>query len=75
MDPYINDPKVSNDFVFTYLSLYAMDENSYTSQKFDIACKLAAERDAQRFCKTIRSFTYLIRENVEAKNIICKKCK
>ena len=75
MDPYINDPKVSNDFVFTYLSLYAMDENSYVSQKFDLACKLAAERDAQRFCKTIRSFTYLIRENVEAKNIICKKCK
>lgn len=75
MDPYIKDPNVSTDFIFTYLSLYAMDENSYVSQKFDTACRLAAERDAQRFCKTIRSFTYLIRENAEAKNIICKKCK
>jgi hypothetical protein len=75
MDPFIKDPKVSEDFVFTYLSLYAMDENCYTSANFDIACKLAAERNAQRFCKAIQSFTYLVRENVEAKKIICKTCK
>ena len=75
MDPFIKDPKVSEDFVFTYLSLYAMDENSYTSANFDIACKLAAERNAQRFCKAIQSFTILVRENVEAKKIICKTCK
>lgn len=75
MDPYINDPKVSEDFIFTYLSLYAMDENTYTSAKFDIACKLAAQRNAQRFCKAINGFSYLVRENAEAKKIICKTCK
>ncbi len=75
MDPYIGDSKVSDDFIFTYLSLYAMNEETYTSAKFDTACKLAAERDASRFCKAIRSFTYLVRENAEAKKIICKTCK
>ena len=75
MDPFLNDPKVSEDFLFTYLSLYAMDENTYTSAKFDKACQLAAQRNAQRFCKTIQGFTYLIRENAEAKKVICRTCK
>ncbi len=75
MDPFINDANVSEDFIFTYLSLYAMDENTYTSSKFDKACQLAAQRNAQRFCKTLQTFTYLVRENAEAKKIICRTCK
>lgn len=75
MDPFIENPAVSEDFIFTYLNLYSLDENSYTSKKFEIACRLAAAKNPSRFCTEIKTYSYLIRENVEAKNIICNHCK
>ena len=75
MDPYIEDPAVSEDFIFTYLNLYSLDENAYTSKKFSLACRLAAQKNRSRFCTEIKGYSYLIRENVEAKNTICSECK
>ena len=75
MDPYINNEGVSEDFIFTYLNLYSLDENNYMSKKFEIACKLASEKNMPRFCNEIKTYSYLIRENMEAKNIICNGCK
>lgn len=75
MDPYISDDNVSEDFIFTYLNLYSIDETTYTSKKFDLACKLAVQKNRTRFCSEIKTYSYLIRENVEAKNIICNECK
>ena len=75
MDPYINDPAVSEDFIFTYLNLYSLDENNYMSKKFEIASKLASQKNMSRFCTEIKTYSYLIRENLEAKNIICNDCK
>ena len=75
MDPYIEDKDVSEDFIFTYLNLYSLDENNYTSKKFEIACRLAAQKNRSRFCTEIKDYSYLIRENFEAKNIICNECK
>lgn len=75
MDTYINDPGISEDFIFTYLNLYSIDERTYTSKKFEIACRLASQKNRARFCKEIKSYSYLIRENLGAKNIICSECK
>jgi uncharacterized protein YkwD len=75
MDPYINDPAVSEDFIFTYLNLYSLDENNYMSKKFEIASKLASQKNMSRFCTEIKTYSYLIRENLEVKNIICNDCK
>lgn len=75
MDPYINNPAVSEDFIFTYLNLYSLDENNYMSKKFETACKLASQKNMSRFCTEVKTYSYLIRENLEAKNIICNDCK
>ncbi len=75
MDPYINDPAVSEDFIFTYLNLYSLDENNYMSKKFEIACKLASQKNISRFCIEMKTYSYLVRENLEVKNIICNDCK
>lgn len=75
MDPFINDPKVSEDYIFTYMNLYSIDERTYTSKKFETACKLASQKNRTRFCNEIKTYTYLIRENIGVKNIICSECK
>jgi hypothetical protein len=75
LDPYINNPSVSEDFIFTYLNLYSLDEKSYLSKKFATACTLAAKKNKARFCNEIKNYSYLIRENASAKNTICSDCK
>ncbi len=75
MDPFIEDPSVSEDFIFTYLNLYSIDEKVYTSKNFEIACRLAANKNRSRFCDEIKTYSVLIRENLEAKNIICSQCR
>ena len=75
LDPYIENPNISEDFIFTYLNLYSLDEKSYISKKFAIACYLAAKKNKARFCNEIKNYSYLIRENIGAKNTICSECK
>ena len=75
MDPYISDPSVSEDFIFTYLNLYSIDEKTYTSKKFETACKLASEKNKTRFCNEVKTYSVLIRENLAVKNLICSDCK
>jgi len=75
LDPYIENPNVSEDFIFTYLNLYSLDEKSYISKKFETACALAAKKNKARFCQEIKNYSYLIRENLGAKNTICSECK
>jgi len=75
LDPYINDPSISEDFIFTYMNLYSLDENNYTSKKFETACKLALSKNKSRFCSEIKTYSILVRENLAVKDIICKECK
>ena len=75
LDPYIENPSVSEDFIFTYLNLYSLDERSYISKKFATACALAAKKNKARFCNEVKNYSYLIRENLGAKNVICGECK
>jgi len=75
LDPYIENPNVHEDFIFTYLNLYSLDEKSYISKKFETACALAVKKNKARFCQEIKNYSYLIRENLGAKNTICGGCK
>jgi len=75
LDPYINDPEASEDCIFTYMNLYSLDENNYMSKKFETACKLASAKNKARFCNEIKNYSYLIRENLAVKNIICAECR
>ena len=75
LDPYINDPNISEDFIFTYMNLYSLDENNYLSKKFETACKLALSKNKSRFCSEIRTYSILVRENLAVKGVICKECE
>ena len=75
MDPFLQTPGISNDFIFAYLTLSAYRENAFLSHNFSIAVKLAAEKDKVRFCKTMNKLPYAVLENAEAKKIYCKSCK
>ena len=75
LDPFINNPEIHEDFIFTYLNLYSLDEKSYMSSKFSLACRLAAQKNKYRFCNDIKTYSYLIRENLKAKDVICGECR
>ena len=74
MNPFLDDPTISEDFIFSYVSLAAHREETYLSGLFTKALGLAAERNSARLCGLIDKLPSCILENEEAKKIICKAC-
>ena len=74
MTPFLSDPTISEDFIFSYISLAAHREETYLSGLFTQAVKLAAEKNAPRLCGLIDKLPSCILENEEAKKVICKAC-
>ena len=74
MTPFLDDPTISEDFIFSYISLAAHREETYLSSLFSKAVKLAAEKNATRLCGLVDKLPSCILENEEAKKIICKAC-
>jgi hypothetical protein len=75
LDPYIEHPAVSEEYIFTYLNLYSYEIPLLMSKKFEIACRLASKKNRTRFCEEIKKYSVLTRENIAAKNIICAECE
>lgn len=75
MDPFIQTIGISNDFIFSYLMLYAYRETMFMSGNFALACKLAARKDKSRFCQIMDKLPYCVLENLEAKKVFCRECK
>lgn len=74
MTPFLDDPTISEDFIFSYVSLAAHREETYLSGLFTKAVKLAAEKNPVRLCGLIDKLPTCILENEEAKKVICKAC-
>ena len=74
MTPFLDDPTISEDFIFSYVSLAAHREETYLSGLFTKAVSLAAEKNAVRLCGLVDKLPSCILENEEAKKIICKAC-
>ncbi len=74
MDPFLDDETISDDFVFSYISIAAHREQTYLSSLFTKAVKIASSRDAARLCGLFDKLPYAVLENVEVKTIICKAC-
>ncbi|MDR1793159.1 MAG: hypothetical protein LBR36_06960 [Bacteroidales bacterium] len=75
LDPYIENPAISEDYIFTYLNLYSYDIESIMSGKFVKACKLASQKNRTRFCEQIRKYSVIAREHLAVKDIICAECQ
>lgn len=74
MEPFLNDESISNDFLFSYISIAAHREESYMSSFFTHAVKMANDRAAARLCGLFDKLPICVFDNVEVKKLICKSC-
>ena len=74
MEPFLSDPNISNDFLFSYVSIAAHREETYLSSFFTKAVKMAAERDGARLCGLFDKLPICVFDNAEVKKTVCKLC-
>ena len=74
MDPFLDDPKISEDFIMSYVSIAAHRPESYLSALFTKAVKIAFEKNPGRLCSVFEKIPYCVMENEEVKAILCKNC-
>lgn len=74
MEPFLSDPSISNDFLFSYISIAAHREEAYLSSFFTTAVKMANDRDGARLCGLFDKLPICVFDNVEVKKLICKSC-
>ena len=74
MTPFLDDETISEDFIFSYVSLAAHREETYLSGLFTKAVQLAADKNSARLCGLVDKLPSCILENEDAKKIICKAC-
>ncbi len=75
MEPFLDEPKISNDFLFSFISLAAVREEMYMSGNFSKAVKLASEKDPTRLCNLFDKLPVVILDNQDVQKVICKTCK
>lgn len=75
MEPFLNEPKISNDFLFSFISLAAVREEMYMSGNFAKAVKMASEKDPTRLCNLFDKLPIVIFDNQDVQKILCKTCK
>lgn len=75
MDPFLDDATLSNDFIFSYISIASSSENVYLSDNFAKMVELAATKDRSRLCTLTNKLSTCILENAKVKAILCKECK
>lgn len=75
MTPFIDNSRVSDDFIFAYVSLTGHKEEYFMSSLFTKAIKIAKERDARFLCVVLDKLTPCIYDNAEVREIICDFCR
>ncbi|MCR4680909.1 MAG: hypothetical protein K5636_04785 [Bacteroidales bacterium] len=74
MDPFLDDPTISEDFIMSYVSIAAHREQTYMSSLFTEAVKIAYEKNPTRLCAIFDKVPYCVMENADVKEILCKNC-
>ena len=74
MEPFLDDATVSDDFIFSYISMAAHREQTYLSPFFTKAVKVAADKNPTRLCGLFDKLPVVVLENEEAKTIMCRAC-
>lgn len=74
MEPFLQDETISNDFLFSFISLCAVREELYMSAGFTYAVQLAAQKDGARLCGLFDKLPIIIFDNQEVKKIVMKEC-
>ncbi|MBO4488317.1 MAG: hypothetical protein J5741_01515 [Bacteroidales bacterium] len=75
MNPFLDDETISEDFIFSYVSIAAHREETYLSGLFTKAVQLAKDKNVTRLCGLFEKLPACVLENADVKKIICKECK
>ncbi len=75
MKLYIDDKNISNDFLFTYLTLLSHKEDFYLTPSFTKIVNKCLEIDKPRLCSLLKKFSIQVLENTDVKKVYCKDCK
>ena len=74
MDPFLDDATISEDFLFSYISIAAHREQTYLGPLFAKAVKMGAEKNPTRLCGLFDKLPVAVFENEEVKAVVCKAC-
>ncbi len=74
MEPFLRDETISNDFLFSFISLSAVREELYMSGNFTYAVEKAVHKDGARLCGMFDKLPVVIFDNQDVKKIIFKEC-
>jgi hypothetical protein len=75
MTPFIDNPKISEDFLFAYISLTGYREEFFMSSLFTRAVKNAEKRNPKYLCILLNKLSPCIYDNEEVRKISCDFCK
>lgn len=75
MTPFLDNPRVSEDFLFAYISLTGHKEEHFMSSLFTKAVKLAEQRNPKYLCVLLNKLSPCIYDNAEIRKIACDFCK
>lgn len=75
MTPFLDNPHISEDFLFSYISLAGHKEETYLSALFTKAVKLAKEKNRPYLCAIINKMSICVLDNEEVRKILCESCK
>ncbi|NOZ47837.1 MAG: CAP domain-containing protein [Chlorobi bacterium] len=76
IDPFVQGSIVSEDLLFTYLSLCSHSTYLMNTEKFVNALKTAKKLYPDKFCSLFKGdkFSFQIFENPEVKQLVCETC-
>ena len=77
LEIFVEDTKVNEELLFTYLSVCSIDPNKFFSSKFETALAKASEINKKRYCELFngKHLSYRVFENPDVKTNYCKVCR
>lgn len=75
MTPFLDNSRISEDFLFAYISLTGHKEEYFMSSLFSKAVKLAELRNPKYLCVLLDKLSPCIYDNEQVRKISCDFCK
>jgi hypothetical protein len=75
MTPFLDNPRISEDFLFAYISLTGHKEEYFMSSLFSKAVKLAELRNPKYLCILLNKLSPCVYDNEQVRKIACDFCK
>lgn len=74
MDPFLEDGSITEDFLFSYVSIGAHRPETYMSGLFTQSVSMASLKNVQRLCAMFDKLPISVFDNLEVKQTVCKTC-